>query len=200
MPVVVPIVEGHGEIEAVGMLVRRIAQAVSPHLALTVNFPIRVKAGSFLGEPDYFGRYVQLAAATAAQESGVVLVLLDCEDDCPGRLGPALLARAQAVRGDVTYIVALAYREYETWFLAAAASLRGCAGLPQDLVPPPDPEAIRGAKEWLSARMSEGYDPIQHQAGLTAQFDLDSAASVPSFRRLRARLAGYFEACLSAQA
>ena len=39
-------------------------------------------------------------------------------------------ARAAAVRGDVTITVALAYREYETWFLAAANSLRGVGGLP----------------------------------------------------------------------
>ena len=146
MPVVVPIVEGHGEVEAVRELVRRIAEAGHPGLVPVVRAPIRVKSGSFVHDEGYLAKHVRLAAAKAAQEDGIVLILLDCEDDCPGRLGPALLAQAQAVRDDVAYIVAVAYREYETWFLAAAASLRGCAGLPQDLVPPPDPEAIRGLR------------------------------------------------------
>jgi hypothetical protein len=72
----------------------------------------------------------------------------------------------------------------ETWFLAAAESLRGCAGLPVDLAPPADPERIRGAKEWLGKRMPHPYDPIIHQAAFTATFDLGQAMAVSSFARL----------------
>jgi hypothetical protein len=76
----------------------------------------------------------------------------------------------------------LAKREFEAWFLAASASLRGIRGLPRDLEPPPDPEAIRGAKEWLNSRMvPNGYSPTADQPALTAQFDLASARSAPSF-------------------
>ncbi len=96
----------------------------------------------------------------------------------------------------LSYIVALAYREYETWFLAAAASLRGCNGLPDNLEPPRHPERIRGAKEWLGKHMPEKYDEEEHQPSFTAQFGLDSAATIPSFRRLRSRLTDYFQACI----
>ena len=182
-PLIVPIVEGHGEVEALPVLIRRIFAAFRPGMIPVVNPPSRVKAGSFLQDRDYFRKYVALAAAKAAQGDGLVLILLDGEDHCPGTLGPRLLADAQAVRAGIPCAVALAHREYETWFLAAAASLRGCAGLPAQLNPPPNPEAIRGAKEWLGRHLPVPYDPIIRQARLTARFDLQQARAIPSFDR-----------------
>jgi len=183
-PLIVPIVEGHGEVEALPLLIGRVFREFLPGVYPTVNSPIRVKAGSFLRDRDYFNKYVALAAAKAAQGDGMVLILLDCEDDCPATLGPRLLADAQAVRADVKCTVALAHREYETWFLAAAESLQGCAGLPAQLSPPANPESIRGAKEWLGRQMPSPYDPISHQTTLTGRFDLHKARTIPSFDRL----------------
>ena len=170
-----PIVEGHGEQKALPLLIRRIFVETSPLTFPIVNPAIRVKSGSFLNDPDYFGKYVSYAADKAAQAGGEILILLDCEDDCPAKLGPSLLARAKNVRSDVPTTVVLAHREYETWFLAAAESLRGCGGLPADLSPPAAPELIRGAKEWLGRHMEQSYDPIIHQAAFTARFDLAHA-------------------------
>jgi len=69
-------------------------------------------------------------------------------------------------------------------FLAAAASLRGKRGLKSDLEPPPNPEGIRGAKEWLSTRMvGKTYGETTDQAPLTQLFDIPQAlASARSFR------------------
>ncbi len=187
-PLIVPIVEGHGEWEALPLLLRRILAESGTGSFPSVNSPIRIKAGSFLRDQDYFARYITLAAAKAAQGGGTVLILLDCEDDCPAELGPRLLAMARAVRNDVTYVVTLAHREFETWFLAAAESLRGCCGLPADLEAPANPEAIRGAKEWLGDRMPETYDPITHQVKFVARFSLQQAGRNPSFARLVSKL------------
>lgn len=184
MAVFVPIVEGHGEVQAVPALLYRLAQQANPEIPVRVNPPIRVKSGSFLNDDDYFRRQFALAAAKAAQAQGHVLILLDCEDDCPAKLGPELLRRARAVRADVSVRVSLAYREYETWFIAAASSLCGHAGLPADLAPPADPERIRDAKGWLSQRMPHSYDPIVHQLNFTRAFDLEQARTNDSFRRL----------------
>lgn len=184
MQFLAPIVEGHGEVEALPALLHRIAISVGVVGTLRVNPPIRVKSGSFLQDADYFRKQVALAAAKAAQAGGVVLILLDCEDECPARLGPDLLQRAKAVREDVAVIVALAYREYETWFLTSARSLRGVRGLPPNLEPPPVPEVIRDAKGWLGARMRSGYDPIVHQLEFSRKFDLEEAQANPSFKRL----------------
>lgn len=188
MHYVAPIVEGHGEVEALPALLHRIAIQAGFEGGLRVDPPIRVKSGSFLNDDDYFSRYVSLAGAKAAQNQGSVLIVLDCEDQCPATLGPTLLKKAQAIRSDVTILVALAYREYETWFLAAAQSLRGLRGLPADLDPPVPVEGMRGAKEWLSRRMYEPYDPVTHQIEFTRAFDLDAARVVPSFERLFQRL------------
>lgn len=84
------------------------------------------------------------------------MVVLDSEDDCPGQLGPRILQRAAQARSDVSLAVVLPKREFEAWFLAAAESIRGYRGLPQDLRPPPNPEAVQGAKEWLNHRMQAG--------------------------------------------
>jgi Domain of unknown function (DUF4276) len=176
-------VEGHGEVEAVPALLQRIALLVRPDGVLRVNPPIRVKSGSFLNDRDYFQRQVTLASAKAAQEGGGVIILLDCDDGCPATLGPDLLRRARAVRADVDIIVALAYREFETWFIAAASSLRGMRGLPYDLDPPPSPDSFRDAKQWLGSRMNMAYDPVTHQLEFTRKFDLEQARSNQSFDR-----------------
>jgi hypothetical protein len=127
---------------------------------------------------------ILLAPAKAAERNGTVLILFDCEDQCPAELGPQLLEQARAVRNDVRMLVALSYREYETWFVTAARSLRGVRGVPMDLEPPTDPEAIRGAKEWLGQRMTAPYDPIIHQAEFSRAIDLDQARANTSFERL----------------
>jgi hypothetical protein len=57
--------------------------------------------------------------------------------------------------------------------------------LPQDLAPPPDPEAVRDAKGWLSDRTPRGrsYKPTVDQAALAQIFDLDLAQGARSFRK-----------------
>lgn len=112
---------------------------------------------------------------------GAVLILLDGDDDCPAELGPQLAQRVAEVRNDLPSAVVLAKREFEAWYLAAAESLRGLRGLYADLQPPPDPEAVRGAKEWLAERMTGGYSETLDQPALAAQFDLDLARRAPSF-------------------
>lgn len=140
-----------------------------------------------------FRKQVTLATAKAAQEGGSVLILLDCEDDCPGTLGPDLLRRAQAVRANVDIFVALAYREFETWFIAAARSLRGLRGLPRDLDPPQAADGIRNAKGWLGDRMNVTYDPVTHQLEFTRVFDLEQARSNRSFDRFCRHIHGFLE-------
>jgi hypothetical protein len=80
--------------------------------------------------------------------------------------------------------VALAHREFESWFIAAIHSLRGVRGLQPDLQAPADPERIRDAKGWLSARMDVAYDPVTHQIEFARKIDLSRACASPSFDRL----------------
>ncbi len=188
MAYIASIVEGHGEIEALPALLHRLAASLSLPSALRVAPPIRVKSGSFLHDQEYFRRHVELAASKAINYEGAVLILLDCDDECPAVLGPALLARAQSVRNDARFLVSLAYREFETWFIAAAESLRGKFGLPDDLARPEHFESIRDAKGWLGRNMPTGYDPVQHQHLMAKAINIDQALSAKSLNRLALRL------------
>ena len=178
------IVEGHGEVEAVPILLRRIAERVAPGIALEVPRPIRVKRHQIV-KAEEMARAVALAVGRAGPH-GSVLVLLDADDDCPAVLASGLLRFAEQSRPDCSIRVVLAKAEYESWFLAAAASLAGHRGIDEAASPPPDSEAIRDAKGWLSARMPPGrrYRETLHQAALTARFDLDSARAAPSFDKM----------------
>jgi hypothetical protein len=177
------IVEGHGEVEAVPVLLRRIAADVDPPVVIVVPSPLRVPKNKLV-KPGELERTVELAARKVGGQ-GAVLILLDTDDDCPAQLGPALLRRAAQARSDLPIAVVLAKREFEAWFLAAAFSLRGQRGLSPTLEPPPDAEAIRGAKEWLTHRMegSRQYVETLDQPALAAQFDLKAARRADSFEK-----------------
>lgn len=101
-------------------------------------------------------------------------------------LAPALLGRLTDALPHLRTRVVLASKEYESWFLAAAQSLAGKSGLRPDLLRPPEPEAVRGAKEWLTRNMegTQIYSPARHQPALTARFDLASARNANSFDKL----------------
>lgn len=181
--VIAAIVEGDGDREAVPVLVRRIALTIDPGFVPRILPPMRVPASKLLKEGE-LERSVTLAARKL-QGRGGILVLVDCdwEGGCPATDGPALLERAKAVRSDIPISVVLAKKEFEAWFLAAAESLRGKRGLPADLEPPEDPEAIRGAKEWLSKKMplSGTYSESTDQPAFAAVFDLSAARKADSF-------------------
>lgn len=177
------IVEGHGECEAVPILIRRIAETIDPGFVPKVLPPLRVPASRLLKEGE-MERSVNLAARKLQGRGGIVIIVdCDWEDGCPAEDGPMLLKRSVAARGDMPIAVVLAKREFEAWFLAAADSLRGKFGLPGDLESPAYPESIRGAKEWLTGKMPPGraYAETTDQPTFTAIFDMNSARRADSF-------------------
>lgn len=177
------IVEGHGEVAAVPILIRRIAERLDPPVFVDVDPILRVPASS-LRKGSELERQVE-RAARKMQEKGGILILVDCDwgGGCPAQEGPALVSRARSARSDIPISVVLAKKEYEAWFIAAAESLRGERGLAQDLSCDRAPEDIRGAKEWLSDHMPTGrpYSATIDQPALTAAFDLDLARRADSF-------------------
>jgi len=179
------IVEGHGDALSIPILMRRLADAMEPGLAVRVTAVIRTPRSKLL-KPGELERVVELAARKVGRPSGI-LVLLDSDTDCPAELGPDLLRRAQTQRPDLPIATVLAKHEFENWFIAAAESLRGRRGLPQDLSSPVDPEAIEAAKGWLSTRMPRHnpYSETIDQPALTAQFNLEMARRSPSFDKVR---------------
>lgn len=185
MSTIVTIVEGRGEVDAIPILIRRIAAASAPGAVPHVPRPIRVKRDYLLKENE-LERYVDLAAVQSGPE-GAVLILLDADDACPPELASTILRRAIQARNDRTIEVVLARSEYEAWFLAAADSIAGRRGLPDDLAAPNDAESIRDAKGWLTSRMPLGraYKETRDQPALTSLFDLKTARrGAPSFDKM----------------
>lgn len=183
---VVCIVEGHGELAAVPVLLRRVALWLSPTESVDVSPPIRVKRNRFIGDENEFRKYVELASMKCDND-GLVLILLDADDDCPANLGVRLMERARQVAPHRRVSVVLANREFEAWFIGAAASLNGFRGLvvcETDLNV--DPEQPRDAKGWIGSRMRcRNYGVTTDQPAFAARMDLEAARlRCRSFRKL----------------
>jgi hypothetical protein len=183
---VVAIVEGDGEVAALPVLLRRLAQWRTPEVYVDVPPPIRVAKDRFLNRPDEFSRHLQLAAAKCG-DAGWILVLLDADDDCPAQKGAEILDRAKGIVPHRRVGVVLANREYEAWFIAAAASLVGCRGFVFEAADADmDAEVPRNAKGWRAKRMGgAGYHETTDQAAFSAVLDLKAAFERSrSFRKL----------------
>ena len=177
-----PIVEGHGEVAALPILLRRLCEQAGKYV--DIGKPIRRRL-SELNNEDGIHKSVNLAKIQ--KDCKGILILFDSEDECPREKAPRLHAWALQEAGGMPCQVVLAYREYETWFLASIESLRGKYGIATDAEPLPQPESRRGAKEALEEYMPRisSYKETFHQPKLTACFDLASAyRRSRSFRKL----------------
>ncbi len=180
------IVEGHGDVKAVPVLVRRIQQELAPSVNLIIRQPFRLPRTK-LDKPDKLKNALN-SLAKYLPPPRAILILVDADKDCPATLGPELVKQAQKARSDIQIGIVLAKHEFESWFLAAASSIAGRRGLRPELPEISDPEAIRGAKEWLGKNMppSTKYKETVDQASLAAVFDLELAQKhSPSFDKCR---------------
>ncbi len=182
---VVAIVEGDGEVAALPVLLRRVAQWRSPGLYAEIAQPIRVKRDRFLNRPEEFERHLVLAAAKSG-EGDWILILFDADDDCPAEKAATVLANAARVIPHRMVSVVFANREYEAWFIAAAASLDGHRGFRFNERETIIAETPRDAKGWMRLRMSSGsYGETTDQPAFSAKMDLGQAfANSRSFRKL----------------
>ncbi len=170
-----PVVEGHGETQAVPVLLRRLIAEAQVY-QIGVGRPIRKKQTQLLQE-DSLREAVRLARIQ--DRCGAILILFEHEDECPGLLGPKLNGWAQSEAANVPCELVLAHREYEAWFLAGLESLRGKRGIRDDALAPAEPEATRDAKGALEKRMGPGgaYIETVDQAALSQLFDMRAAFS-----------------------
>lgn len=178
------IVEGQSEEESLPVLLRRIARDFDPNLHIHIPPPHRLQRTRLKRERE-LERAVLLVQRKVAPR-GAVLVVFDSDDDCPAETAPNLLARAKSVCPSMPVAFILAKREFEAWFLAAAASLRGRRGLSDDVSDHPHPEEIRNAKGWLSEQMLRGqaYNETLDQPAFAEVFDIAAARRAESFDKL----------------
>src|SRR4030042_3977487 len=101
LPRLAVIVGGHGEVEALPVLIHRIAKEQSPPITVDILPPIRVPEDRLRRESE-LERHVLLASRKLGR-TGAIFILLDCDwkDACPKFDGPKLLARARMARSDL---------------------------------------------------------------------------------------------------
>lgn len=200
---VAPIIEGHGEVEAVGVLLRRVAAEMASATIQVVK-PFRLPKGKLLpgktGARRVDGQELRRALDTAstllkyADSSArkFAMLICDADEDLACEIAPRILAEARVVRADLDLACVIANREYETWFIAAAESLaKHLAVRPGDEAIMSDPEGrqshtgARGEK-WVSDRFrGPSYQKTVDQAKLTGAMDLTLCrARSPSFDKL----------------
>lgn len=164
----VPVVEGHGEVTAIPVLLRRILEQ-HDRFGITVERPIRVKRTEMVrnGEVEggRFNRYLQLASSRAV--SGAVLVVMDADDDLPCQLGPAMLQECQTLLPHSRIGVVFANRCYEAWFLA------GAAGFGAEFKG--DPDGHRSPVNWVKEHLQLNYSKTIDQERLSARLDIAEA-------------------------
>lgn len=178
-----PIVEGHGEVVAAPVLLRRLlAEANCQHIQ--VGRPIRRTQSQFRGRET-----VQAAVRLAAlqPQCAAIVLLFDGEDDCPKERAEQVREWARESADGMPCDVIVAYREYETWFVSALESLRGEFGISADAESPADPESRRDAKGWLEEFMppARAYSETGDQPGMSQMFNMGLAhRRNRSFRKL----------------
>ena len=184
MLTIATVVEGHGEVASLPIVIRRILAEADPTSFANIIQPIRKSRDSLL-RPNELERAVELAARRI-NRNGAIIVVLDSDGEPPCQLGPELLNRARRVAASLPVRVVLAHCEWEAWYLAAIHSLAGHRGLNTPLAPPLKPESIRGAKEWLRKNMAPDrkYSPVIDQPAFAAIFDLNAARAASSFDKL----------------
>jgi hypothetical protein len=178
-----PIVEGHGEVAAAPVLLRRLVAEAGCH-GVGVGTAIRRTQSQFRGRET-----VQAAVRLAAlqPQCAAIVLLFDGEDDCPKELAEEVRVWAREAAGDIPCDVVVAYREYETWFVSALESLRGSYGIRNDAEAPANPESRRDAKGWLEEFMppTRSYSETGDQPGMSQTFDMALAhRRNRSFRKL----------------
>ncbi len=75
--------------------------------------PVRIDAGGELERTvEFFSRRLN--------RRGLILITVDSDDDLPCILGPELRDRASRAHPDMQIGVAIARREFESWFVGSA--------------------------------------------------------------------------------
>jgi len=164
-----PIVEGHGEVDAVPVLIRRLAAAMDVH-ALQIGRPIRRPRSRLMTREG-----IEQAGNLARARPGchALLFIFDADDACPKQLAPTLDEWVRELSQPLHARLIMANKEYEAW-----------------LLPPEwegEREKVRDAKGRLERTVSPTfrYDERTDQPAMTQTVDLAFAyEKCRSFRKL----------------
>jgi hypothetical protein len=176
---VAPIVEGHGEVESVRILLTRVSQALGLPCVLQVLTPIRMSKSKMVRDEKELLRAVKLAALKLEPVNAdrkFVLLLLDADEDPACQLAPRLLSVVARGRGDLDVSCVLPVTEYESWLVGGADTLSAFLKNGFAAHIPPDPEAVKAGKGWIQHFFAgPKYSETADQARLTSAFDITKA-------------------------
>lgn len=178
-----PIVEGHGEVEAVPILLRRLVACANLQGIVKINSSIRKQRNKLVDK----SKLNEVIGSARRQKSDAILIMFDGDDNCPATLGPRVQLWAQEAAGDIPCQVVIPHQEYEAWFLASIVSLQGMRGIKQSVKLHPNPEGVRGVKKQIRERMERGwsYNETIHQPSFSARFSMVAAyRQCRSFRKM----------------
>lgn len=189
------IVEGHGEVSAVPVLLRRFASEMGIY-DLNCFPPHRVPRGK-MRDAQFMNKIVEFAGAkiSASETQGLILCLLDADDDCPATIGPEILEILSGSWPTIPKSVVAAKYEYENWLIASAESLRDHKRVRNTAISPERPEDIRDAKGYLAREImlqDAYYSPTVDQPALTSYLDFELARRCASFDKLHRDLSRLF--------
>lgn len=190
------IVEGHGEVQAIGNLLSRLSRDMGI-TNLIFNNPIRIPN---IHKNEGLERACEIARTNPKTRG--LLIIRDDEDNCPAFVAPNASKIIKDLKLPFPTSYVILYREYETLFLASIESIRGnqitdVSGIKRDgiientesLV---DLEGPRDAKGWLSNNMPANrvYKPTLDQLPLTRMidFNLIRQKNLPCFGSLERAL------------
>lgn len=195
---IVPIIEGQTEVNCIELLLQRIWSEL-------MTFPDRLQVlPSTRGnrdalidpaKPDLARKveeaYVKLARQLRADPigRGLLLLLLDAEEDCPAELAPKLLVAAKKVRSDADISCVFAKRMLENWIVAGASTLAGVNGLP-DVLPARDRFEDRSGVAWLEDQLRSRHRARKYKKTADAKKFVralklqECRANSPSFDKL----------------
>jgi hypothetical protein len=188
---IVPLVEGPGDVEAVPLILRRMLYELIGDFETNVSTAMKVGRCNMLA-PATLQRHIKLAQLRPG--CGLIIVVLDRDDDDCRRLLEALKKTdtLACARVDLEFLVI--DREFEAWLLASMETLRGNRGISGDATVPENIELKRDCKGPITERMngSTAYSETADQAKLTASIDLALVHErCHSFRKFLAKLRRY---------
>ena len=207
---IAPIVEGHGDEISARTLLERVWREIAGGESLDVLKPVRRPRTKLLKRnpttheilPYEIRRAIELASMKLANTDEpdtprLVLLMFDADEDCPKEIVKALADILDEVDPRIDLATIVPCVEYETWFVAAADSLRDFLDLRPGDDKILDPETERLGKKWIQDRfLHHRYSETLDQVRLTNRMDLRLCRErSPSFdklcRELENRLKAY---------
>ncbi|MGR3641492.1 DUF4276 family protein [Alterinioella nitratireducens] len=192
MGFIFPIVEGHGEVNAVPLLLRRILHEELHVFDFGIHSAYRLPRSRIGRFDEHLEKAVRFGGMKLGESVGGVIIIADSDDDCPVEMHDTFIEFCNFRDFQFPVAFVLAQREYEAWLISCGEEMRAHDSIRDDAPSHDQPEEIGGAKGFFGRRiLEEGrcYSETVDQAKFTALLNLDTVkAKCRSFRKLVAEI------------